>query len=54
MRDVVAGLVAAILVFVALSLLTTLHVYRKRHRALREHVLSEAAPSLLSCRPILS
>ncbi len=36
MRDVVAGLVAAALVFVALSLLTTLHFYRKRHRAARE------------------
>ena len=41
MRDVVAWLVAAVLVFVALSLLTTLHVYRKRHRALRDEVLSE-------------
>ena len=36
MRDIVAALVAAVLVFVALSLLTTLHVYRKRHRAMRE------------------
>lgn len=36
MRDVVAGLVAAALVFIALSLLTTLHFYRKRHRAARE------------------
>ena len=36
MRDVVAGLVAAGLVFFALSLLTTLHVYRKRHREARE------------------
>lgn len=36
MRDVVAGLVAAGLVFFALSLLTTLHFYRKRHREARE------------------
>ena len=36
MRDLVAGLIAAVLVFVALSLLTTLHFYRKRHRAARE------------------
>jgi hypothetical protein len=35
-RDVVAGLVAAILVFVALSLLTTLHVYRRRHQRARQ------------------
>src|ERR687891_1420665 len=41
MRDVVAALVAAVLVFVALSLLTTLHVYRKRHRALRDQALTE-------------
>jgi hypothetical protein len=32
MREVVAWLVAAALIFVALSLLTTLHFYRKRHR----------------------
>lgn len=36
MRDVVAALVALALVFVALSLLTTLHVYRKRHRKVRD------------------
>jgi len=36
MRDVVAALVAAALIFAALSLLTTLHFYRKRHRAARE------------------
>jgi hypothetical protein len=36
MRDVVAGLVAAALIFLALSLLTTLHFYRKRHRRARE------------------
>jgi len=36
MRDVVAALVAAALIFVALSLLTTLHFYRKRHRLARE------------------
>jgi hypothetical protein len=35
-RDVVAGLVAAVLVFVALSLLTTLHFYRRRHQRARE------------------
>jgi hypothetical protein len=35
-RDVVAGLVAAILVFAALSLLTTLHFYRRRHQRARE------------------
>jgi hypothetical protein len=40
MRDLVAGLVAAGLVFLALSLLTTLHVYRKRHRAAREDELA--------------
>jgi hypothetical protein len=36
MRDAVAALVAAGLLFVALSLLTTLHFYRKRHREARE------------------
>ena len=36
MRDVIAGLVAAILVFVALSLLTTLHFYRRRHQQARQ------------------
>jgi hypothetical protein len=36
MRDLIAALVAAALVFFALSLLTTLHVYRKRHRRARE------------------
>ena len=36
MRDVVAGLVAAILVFAALSLLTTLHFYRRRHQRTRQ------------------
>ena len=35
MRDLVAALVAIALVFFALSLLTTLHVYRKRHRGAR-------------------
>ena len=35
MRDLVAGLVAAALVFFALSLLTSLHFYRKRHREAR-------------------
>jgi hypothetical protein len=36
MRDFVAWLVAAGLLFFALSLLTTLHFYRKRHREARE------------------
>ena len=36
MRDAVAALVAAALIFFALSLLTSLHVYRKRHRKARE------------------
>ncbi len=36
MRDLVAAIVAAALLFAALSLLTTLHVYRKRHRRARE------------------
>jgi hypothetical protein len=35
-RDVAAGLVAAILLFVALSLLTTLHFYRRRHQRSRQ------------------
>jgi len=35
MRDLVAALVAIALVFFALSLLTTLSVYRKRHRGAR-------------------
>ena len=36
MRDVVAALVAFALIFFALSLLTTLHFYRKRHRKARD------------------
>src|SRR5262245_49638576 len=40
MRDFVAALVAAALVFAALSLLTTLHFYRKRHRAARDSELA--------------
>ncbi len=40
MRDLVAGVVAAALLFFALSLLTTLHFYRKRHREAREAELS--------------
>jgi len=36
MRDVVAGVVAAVLIFVALSLLTTLHFYRRRHQQARQ------------------
>ena len=40
MRDAVAALVAAALVFFALSLLTSLHFYRKRHRKAREQELA--------------
>ena len=40
MRDAVAALVAAALVFFALSLLTSLHFYRQRHRKAREQELS--------------
>jgi hypothetical protein len=40
MRDFVAALVAAALLFAALSLLTTLHFYRKRHRTAREQELA--------------
>lgn len=36
MRDAVAALVAAALIFFALSLLTSLHFYRQRHRKVRE------------------
>jgi hypothetical protein len=36
MRDAVAALVAAALIFFALSLLTSLHFYRKRHRTARD------------------
>jgi hypothetical protein len=36
MRDAVAALVAAALIFIALSLVTSLHFYRKRQRAIRE------------------
>ena len=39
MRDLVAALVAAALIFAALSLLTTLHVYRKRHQRARAREL---------------
>jgi hypothetical protein len=35
-RDVVAGLVAVILVFVALSQMTTLHFYRRRQQRARQ------------------
>jgi len=38
-RDVVAGVFAAVLVFAALSLLTTLHFYRKRHERSRQAAL---------------
>ena len=41
MRDVVAWLVAAGLVFAALSLLTTLHFYRKRHQTARAGQLAQ-------------
>ena len=40
MRDAVAALVAAALIFFALSLLTSLHFYRKRHRKAREDELA--------------
>ena len=40
MRDAVAALAAAALIFFALSLLTSLHFYRKRHRAAREEELA--------------
>ena len=36
MRDLIAALVAAALIFTALSLLTTLHFYRKRHQRARD------------------
>jgi hypothetical protein len=39
MRDLVAALVAAALIFAALSLLTTLHFYRKRHQRARAREL---------------
>jgi hypothetical protein len=39
MRDLLAALVAAALIFAALSLLTTLHFYRKRHQGAREREL---------------
>ncbi|HEY0285188.1 MAG TPA: hypothetical protein VGC23_07365 [Vicinamibacterales bacterium] len=40
MRDAVAALVAAALIFLALSLLTSLHFYRKQHRKAREEELA--------------
>jgi hypothetical protein len=40
MRDLVAAIVAAALVFIALSLLTTLHFYRKRQRDAREREIA--------------
>jgi hypothetical protein len=40
MRDFVAALVSAALIFAALSLLTTLHFYRKRHQEAREEELA--------------
>lgn len=40
MRDAVAALVAAALIFLALSLLTSLHFYRKRHLKTREDELA--------------
>ena len=40
MRDAVAALAAATLIFFALSLLTSLHFYRKRHRAARDAELA--------------
>ncbi|MGH6621109.1 MAG: hypothetical protein ACREF6_16300 [Alphaproteobacteria bacterium] len=40
MRDAVAAIVAAALIFVALSLLTSLHFYRKRHQKARADELA--------------
>jgi hypothetical protein len=40
MRDAVAALVAAALIFFALSLLTSLHFYRKHHRKTRDAELA--------------
>jgi hypothetical protein len=40
MRDAIAALIAAALIFFALSLLTSLHFYRKRHRKAREDELA--------------
>ena len=40
MRDAVAAVAAAALIFFALSLLTSLHFYRKRHRRAREDELA--------------
>ena len=40
MRDAVAALVAAALIFVALSLLTSLHFYRKRQRKVHDDELA--------------
>jgi hypothetical protein len=40
MRDAVAALVAAALIFFALSLLTSLHFYRKRQRSVRADELA--------------
>ena len=40
MRDAVAAFVAAALIFFALSLLTSLHFYRKRHQKAREEELA--------------
>ena len=40
MRDAVAALIAAALIFFALSLLTSLHFYRKRQRAVRDDELA--------------
>jgi hypothetical protein len=40
MRDAVAALVASALIFFALSLLTSLHFYRKRQRTVREGELA--------------
>ena len=40
MRDAVAAVVAAALIFFALSLLTSLHFYRKRQRTVRDDELA--------------
>ena len=40
MRDAIAAIIAAALIFFALSLLTSLHFYRKRQRAVRDGELA--------------
>ena len=47
MRDLLAGLVAAGLIFFALSLLTSLHFYRKRHREARESEIARGRTTIV-------